>query len=117
VAGGGSVTRAAEFHQAMVDTCQRTSEFGYNPSYFLREIANTGGVATVKALLAKRIPSDGFLKLWREGRLELSCEAYVITPYYAELFKPDEVARADERLRLFDFDVDAYLDRVGQDAP
>jgi len=111
------MTLEMEFHQAMLDGCQRTVAFGYNPSYFRREVANQGGVAAVKALLDKHGVSDGFTRLWMAHRLDLSCEAFVIAPYYAELFTSGEIARARDRLVLFDFDVDAYLARIGEDAP
>ena len=111
------MTKAMEFHQAMLDGCVRTGRFGYHPTYFRREVANEGGVAVVKALIAKRRASAGFLRLYQEHHLELSAEAYVITPYYAELFEPDERRWCEAQLRYHDFDVDAFLARVGQDAP
>ena len=111
------MTRAAEFHQAMIDGAAETTKFGYYPRYFVREVANQGGVATVKMLIGKRQMSDGFARLVHEHHLELSCEAFVIAPYYAELFEPHEVAWCAQQLRLVGFDVDGYLARVGENAP
>ena len=111
------MSRADEFHEAMLHGCDRTAEFGYYPNYFRQAVANNGGVLTVKSLLAKRTLTPGFLRLYQAGRLDLSCEAFVIAPYYAELFQPDEIAWATHQLREVDFDVDAYLARIGERAP
>jgi hypothetical protein len=38
--------------------------------------------------------SDGFGTLWESGRLEMSCEAYVLLPWYGDLFTDEQVAVA-----------------------
>lgn len=87
------------FHREImegVDTAKR--KYGYHPSYFLGMVADYGTVGAAKRLLAKENVSDGFGKLFLYGRLDLTVEAYVVKPEYAELFTPEEIAIAKERL-------------------
>jgi hypothetical protein len=42
--------------------------------------------------------SDGFTELWMRGRKDLTVEALVLRPEYADLFSADERKRASERL-------------------
>lgn len=99
----------AQFHQAMVDlyvTAKRDCH--YNATYFLRMVSEQGGLATAKHLLATDTPSDGFTQLYLCGRLDLTVEAHVIRPEYAELFTPDEIAIANQRLQQYGYDFDAH---------
>jgi hypothetical protein len=93
----------------MLDGCIILKKLGYWPSYFHREVANIGGVQTVRNLLCKADTSEGFATLWTLGRLDLSAEAYVLLPWYASLFTEDERRTARKRLVDNNFDVDHYL--------
>lgn len=98
------------FHRRMLqaaDQCKR--EFGYNPTYWVRMIAEHGAVEAAKRLLRGARASDGFTRLWEEGRLDLSVEFCVLLPEYALLFTDDECAEARRRLELYEFDVDEAL--------
>jgi hypothetical protein len=103
---------AAHFHRDMLDGCNTLKKLGYWPSYFHREVANIGGVQTVKNLLAKSDTSDGFATLWTLERLDLSVEAFVFLPWYHELFTDDERRTARTRLEGNRFDVDGWLRTV-----
>ena len=102
----------AHFHQDMLDGCQILRTLGYWPAYFHREVANIGGIQTVRNLLAKPDTSEGFATLWSLGRLDLSAEAYVLLPWYDSLFAPTERGTARRRLEANGFDVDRFLDSV-----
>src|ERR1700722_5196502 len=78
-------TAAQHFTRDMLDGCFVLKKLGYWPSYFHREVANIGGVQTVRNLLAKPSTSEGFSTLWSLGRLDLTAEAYVLMPWYADL--------------------------------
>jgi len=100
---------AAEFDQDMRNGARRCKEFGYNPTYWLRMVADHGGVGAAKLLLKGSRASDGFTRLWEEGRLDLSVEFYILVPKYSDLFTSDERAEARRRLELYEFDVDHHV--------
>ena len=70
-------------------------ECKYNPTYFIQMLNEYGGVATAKTLIAKAIqtgnPSEGFTRLYLEGRLDLSMEDSVCKTEYCELFEEYEI--------------------------
>lgn len=71
-------------------------ECRYNATYFIQMMNETGGVNTAKALIAKAIQtgqlSDGFTRLFMEGRLDLSMEDSVCKEEYKPLFSEEEIA-------------------------
>lgn len=99
------------FHDAMLDIFRLAGEAtrrqrpdgtiarGYWASYFLRGVRSHGGPEYARYLLRKRGVSDGFRRLSDEGRLDLSVEALVLKPEYAELFTDAERRTAAHRLR------------------
>jgi len=98
----GSV--AAEFEKAMYELYMRArTEAHYHPSYFRNMLAGRGGLATARKLLAAPTISDGFAALWERGRLDLTVEALVVQPRFAELFTPEEIEIARSRLEQFGF--------------
>jgi len=74
------------------------AEAGYNAAIFLRMLYDHGGLETARRLLAERNVSDGFTALWQAGRLDLTVEAQVLRPEYAELFTSRERRTARDRL-------------------
>lgn len=98
------------FHDAMLDVFRLageatrrtrsdgTIERGYWASYFLRGVRNHGGPDYAHQLLRKEGTTDGFQRLKEEGRLDLTMEALVLRPEYAELFSEEERRVAAHRL-------------------
>lgn len=86
------------FHKEMQRIYTEASTFGYYPTRFLVMLAERGGVATAKALLNSSTVSDGFTRLYMEGRLDLSVEAVALDPRWSALFTADELATAQRRL-------------------
>lgn len=85
----------------MVDTYQRSlAEANYNAAYFRSMIAQLGAVETARKLLASPAVSDGFAALWERG-MDLTIEALVIEPEFAELFSEEERDTAPCRLEQF----------------
>lgn len=79
------------FEQDMIDIYTTAKkECGYNASRFLQMLGAKGGLAVAKQLISKPSGTDGFATLWEHGRLDLSVEAHVLKPEYAELFTEDE---------------------------
>ena len=96
----------ARFHEEMIEIFRKTGEeFGYWPHYYLRLVRRAGGVAAAKKLLRDREVSDGFLRLVRERRLDLSVEHLVLRRRFASLFSEEERAVATDRLRTYGFDL------------
>jgi len=99
------------FHDAMLDIFRLAGEAtrrrrpdgttarGYWASYFLRGVRNHGGPDYARQLLRAEGTSAGFQRLTDEGRLDLSVEALVLKPEYAELFTDNERITAARRLR------------------
>lgn len=72
----------------------------YNPTYFIRMLAENGGVRTAKILIEKAMrtgnPSDGYTTLFLEGRIDLTMEASVVKIEYHELFTQEEIIYCKE---------------------
>lgn len=109
--GSRAVSRLElRFHDAMLDVFRLAGEAtrrprsdgttarGYWASYFLRGVRNHGGPDYAHQLLRKEGTTDGFQRLKEEGRLDLTMEALVLRPEYAELFTDEERRVAAHRL-------------------
>ncbi len=71
---------------------------GYWAIYFLRGVRNHGGLEYAHRLLRREGTTEGFQRLTDEDRLDLTMEALVLKPEYAELFSADERRIAAHRL-------------------
>ena len=101
-----------QFHQAMVNIYNRAkAECNYQPSYFLKMVSELGGLEAAKRLLSATDAQQGFGTLQRLGRLDLTMEAHVIKPEFAELFSDAEIDEAKERL-----DQQGYFDNLNEKA-
>jgi hypothetical protein len=67
-------------------------------SYFLRGVRNHGGPNYARQLLRAEGTTEGFQRLTDEHRLDLTMEALVLKPEFAELFTEDERSVAAHRL-------------------
>ena len=92
------------------DTSARLKkDIHYNATRFNQMLEEHGGVETARRLINAADPSQGFVVLWENQRLELSVEALVLLPWYASLFTSDELKTARRRLLDHRFDVEKYL--------
>ena len=82
-------------------------ECGYNAVRFLQLVSEKGGLAAAKQLINKTGGTDGFTTLWEHHRLDLSVEAHVLKPEYAELFTEEEKDICRNRLKEFGYN---YID-------
>ena len=78
------------------EICKR--ELGYNPIRSQQMIKEHGALNTIKKLISKREPSEGFTTLYLAGRTELSFEYHVVK--YADLFEEGEVLYCKEVLGI-----------------
>ena len=99
-------TLEKRFEQDMIDIYTTAKkECGYNASRFLQMLGAKGGLAAAKQLISKPGGTDGFTTLWEHGRLDLSVEAHILKPEYAELFTEEERRMCRERLKQFGYAV------------
>lgn len=109
------MTLELEFHEAMIELYVRAKrELNYNARYLIDMVSNEGGRETARYLLDTKEPSDGYVVLWENGRLDLSVEAEVLRPEWHDLFSDEQRAVAIRRLREYGFDVDGYLETLSQ---
>jgi len=107
-----------QFHHDMVLGAERLKqEINYNASRFMETVGELGGAETARQLLRGRDASDGFTILWEHGRLEMSVEAFVLLPWYRELFTEEQRQTADRRLREHRFDPERFLRASTQSPP
>lgn len=94
-----------KFHTAMVDVYRKADkECGYRATRFLQMLGEKGGVKTAKELISKDGGTEGFLKLWQFGRLDLSIEALVQKDEFKNLFTDEELRMCKERLQKYGHD-------------
>lgn len=80
-------------------------ECNYNASRFLQMIYDKGGLAAARQLIRKTGEFAGLIALYDNKRLDLSVEAYVLKPEYAELFTEEEKEICRKRLHEYEYDV------------
>lgn len=89
-----------EFHRAMVGIYDKAKhECGYHASHFLQMLSKYGGLETARRLLRTKDVQYGFTELWQCGRLDLTVEAHVLKPEFADLFTMEERQEAESRLK------------------
>lgn len=107
-----------QFHYDMVAGAERLKrEIGYNATRFMAMVGELGGVGAARQLLQGRDASDGFTTLWEHRRLETSVEAFVLLPWYRELFTDEERETAERRLVEHGFDVERFVREACQRRP
>ena len=94
------------FEQDMIEIYRSAKkECGYNATRFLQMISVQGGLAAARQLIRKPGGTGGFTALYANDRLELTVEAHVLKPEYAELFTDEERRMCRERLEEFGYRV------------
>lgn len=88
------------FHTLMLERVYRETgrQCGYWAHRFRQLVANRGGVAAAKRLLARDRVSPGLAVLTEKGRLDLSMEVLVLEAQFRELFSDAERSVARSRL-------------------
>ena len=82
---------------------EETKEFNYIPSRYLQDVANSDPAELVLRYVLAKEMTDGFGRLWREGRLDLAVEN--VAWKNRHMF-PAKVGReAEVRLAAAGFDV------------
>jgi hypothetical protein len=93
-----------DFREAMLDVYRRAKdECNYRASRFLDMVLTRGAVETAK-VLATETPSEGYVRLWECGRLDLTVEKQVLDEKYSQLFTTEEKDKAKARLEAYGYD-------------
>jgi hypothetical protein len=89
-----------QFTQRMLDLYEDAKvELDYRASRLLGKVRSIGGLAAAKKWLANnKKPTEGFERLYKSGRLDLSVEAIALSSRWAGLFSEDELEEARARL-------------------
>lgn len=74
-------------------------ELKYDPRQFLSMLGAEGGYSAVTKLVGGKNPSDGFVKLWESGRLDLSVEALVLETEWIRFFDEQLLKEAERKLK------------------
>ena len=93
----------ARFHEAMLQLYHEVVDAkigNWHPTLLLQSVNQNGGLVTAKKYLCDPDVTEGFIKLWEADRLDLAVEALVLREPWRELFTPDELKVAEQRLGL-----------------
>lgn len=95
-----------EFDAEMLLVYQRAKkECNYNATRFLQMLSERGGLATARTLIATEGGTEGFIKLWECGRLDLAVEAIILKDKYRSLFTEDEREMCRKRLDRYGYKI------------
>jgi hypothetical protein len=89
----------------LLQIAEETRQFKppYIPSRYLQDLANSDPAELVYKYVMAKDPTDGFERLWREGRLDLTVEN--VAWKHRQLFPPRVGQAAAARLASAGFDV------------
>lgn len=94
-----------EFNQAMLSVYEKANgTCDYRPTTFLQMVYDYGGLETTRRLLHSEELQSGLTTLWECGKLDLSMEVLVLQPRFRGLFTDEELKKAGERLKAYDYD-------------
>ena len=85
-----------QFHERMLSLCQEAARVVNFPTILLWMIESYRGVEAARQIVQEM--TETFEKLWEAQRLDLTVEAVVLDPQWAELFVPEDLAKARQRL-------------------
>lgn len=84
---------------------EETREFDYIPARYLQDVANSDPEALILRYVLAKEMTDGFERLWREGRLDLTVEN--VAWKHRAMFPPKVGREAAAGLAAAGFDVRA----------
>ena len=89
------------YHDMINALTQAKEECGYNATRCMQMLTRDGGVATAKKLIGNDSSklTDGFSKMWANGKLDLTIEYLVLKPEYESLFTEEERQICRDRLK------------------
>lgn len=97
------------FTEFLSQKAAEAEALGYRPTKFKQMLGSQGGDATVRQLLAKGRPSDGFLRLFELKRLDLTVEALVVETQWRTLIDPILVKQAERLLKEVGYSFNPFI--------
>jgi 5-methylcytosine-specific restriction protein A len=88
-------------HKAIKESVEKCN---YTPHQFIQMVNEYGAIETAKKLINSSKPSVGYVKLFEKNRLDLTVENIVLEEEWSKLFTEDELKKARQRLKEFNFD-------------
>ena len=85
-----------QFRERLILLYHETGSVVHYPRVLMEMVQNHGGIEAAKLIIQDMTCT--FEKLWEAQRLDLSVEAVVLEPQWAELFEPDDLNIARQRL-------------------
>jgi len=89
-----------KFNEDVLQAVEDSKKIGYVPARFIQMLQQNGNNAheVVQDLVSRKV-TDGLTALCLKGRLDLSMEAIVVKPEYAELFSEDILNICKKKLK------------------
>ena len=88
-------------------TGEEAKKFGYIPGRFLQDLTSSDPLELVQRYVLSKNPTDGFQRLWMEGRLNLAVEN--VAWLHRSLFPTAVTDAAKKRLAGAGFDVETQV--------
>ena len=96
----------SEFHEALRGLLRASAEIDPFAIYPIKRLEEESGLHMAKRMLATRGQQTGLMRLWQEGRLDISVEALVLQEPFSNLFSQEELDTARQRLIALGYPVD-----------
>lgn len=93
------------------------TDTGYRPTFLLRMLNEKGGYQTALTLLSAHNPSEGFTRLWKLQRLDLSIEALVVESEWRTFFPAELLAKSERLLQGSRYSFRRYQANLAQVQP
>lgn len=87
----------------LLQKAAESEALGYRPTLFKQMLNAQGGEATVRQLLSKGKPTEGFTRLWQLKRLDLSVEALAVESQWRSFIDDALLLQAEKLLRQSDY--------------
>lgn len=100
------------FTSFLLQKAAEAEAIGYRPTKFKSMLNSQGGNATVRQLLAKNMPSEGFTRLFELGRLDLTVEALIVETKWRLLVDPIIVKHAERLLTKSQYKFVPFLEQI-----
>ena len=97
------------FTEFLSQKAAEVEALGYRPTLFRQMLNAHGGYTTVRQLLAKGKPSDGFTRLWELNRLDLTVEGLVVETKWRRQIDPILVQQAERLLEKSGYRFSRFL--------
>jgi len=102
------------FTEFLSQKAAEVEALGYRPTLFRQMLNAQGGYTTVRQLLAKGKPSDGFTRLWELNRLDLTVEGLVVETKWRRQIDPILVQQAERLLEESGYRFSRFVDAASE---